>query len=294
MKSRYTLTALLISLLLVAACSIWKKDDPDKEIRAFIAEFEKSLAGSDEVVLKQFEAHQSKEAILSAIHVLQNKELDHLHCNTNFAAASIAHEANGIKIEIPVTLTAENLTDTLTRESSIIFWVEPDHGHFVISKLEGESFYNAYLSIKYEVNMALNKELEMANRKIYFETAHALQQKYDSIIWYVHYNAKTYYYAVSGPWENYFIDRNEKPAGYKMGLVDETGAVIIPLDYDLVGTPGMIESDIVEVKKDGLVGFFSIDGKQLIAPEYDWIIPYDENDTYALVKRDTTYGWLTK
>ncbi|HTJ48515.1 MAG TPA: WG repeat-containing protein, partial [Cyclobacteriaceae bacterium] len=72
------------------------------------------------------------------------------------------------------------------------------------------------------------------------------------------------------------------------------GAVIIPLDYDLVGTPGMIESNVVEVKKDGLVGFYSIEGKQLIAPEYDWIIPYDENDTYALVKRDTTYGWLTK
>src|SRR5690349_9396957 len=139
MKSRYTLTALIMSLLLVAACSIWKKDDPDKEIRTFISEFEKSLAGSDEVVLKQFEAHQSKEAILSAIHVLQNKELDHLHCTTNFATASIAHEANGIKIEIPVTLTTENLSDTLTKESTIILWVEPDHGHFVISKLEGES-----------------------------------------------------------------------------------------------------------------------------------------------------------
>jgi hypothetical protein len=53
------------------------------------------------------------------------------------------------------------------------------------------------------------------------------------------------------------------PHNYTMGLVSETGRVVVPPAYDLVGTIGFAKEDIIEVKKDGLVGHYNLEGKEL-------------------------------
>ncbi len=42
-----------------------------------------------------------------------------------------------------------------------------------------------------------------------------------------------------------------------MGLVDETGTVVIPVEYKLIGTPGFAKPQMIEVTKNGKVGYFN-------------------------------------
>jgi hypothetical protein len=78
-----------------------------------------------------------------------------------------------------------------------------------------------------------------------------------------------------------------------MGLVDQNGKEIVPVGYDLIGTVGFDVQNMVEVKKDGKVGYFSLDGVQVIPAVFDFIIPHMRGDIFALVKADSVYGWIS-
>jgi hypothetical protein len=106
------------------------------------------------------------------------------------------------------------------------------------------------------------------------------------VVWVAKHNDKDYYWVVNGSWSGTAVSG-------LMGLVDGEGRIIIPLDFDLIGTPGFVADNIIEVKRGGLAGYYQLDGKPLIPAEYQWLIPYDENGVYALAKTDTTYGWIT-
>jgi hypothetical protein len=136
---------------------------------------------------------------------------------------------------------------------------------------------------------------ELKKREAIYSKAKEIQQHYDSVIWYASYEKMNYFYVVNGSWNNYFV--NDEPAlkskGYTMGLVDDTGAVIIPLEYDLIGTIGFDVPGLIEIKKDGKVGFFNLETKQfVVTPAYEMIIPYTADNSFALVKRDSSYGWI--
>ena len=79
---------------------------------------------------------------------------------------------------------------------------------------------------------------------------------------------------------------------FKMGLVNATGKVIVPLEFDVIGNPSMVMNNSVEVTKDGKVGYFDLSGKEIIPAAYQWLVSYTKDDAAALVAKDSLNGWL--
>jgi hypothetical protein len=295
MKPKVLFLIMPLAIAMVAiACSIVKREDPEKEVRLFIAAFEKSLSGSEEGIFQYINARQSKEAILAGIRVLQNKDMEFIRVTPGFANTPISFEREGVKVVIPIAYTSEGLDNAYRRDSELTLWLQHTEGRFVITRFEAERFYNDYLQFKNSLAWEVNGKIEAAKREVYFARAAELQQSYDSVIWYVNYQNKIYYYVVMGEWQNYFTVYNNTatPTDYKMGLVDETGKVIIPVEYDLIGTPGFLKEGLVEVKKDGQVGYYSLTGEMVVPADYTWVIPYSKGDVFALVKHDSIFGWI--
>jgi hypothetical protein len=167
----------------------------------------------------------------------------------------------------------------------------------VITLLEGEEFYKKFAELRSNMQWDVEREEALKTRRPIYARAQEIQKGYDSVIWYTTYKDKNYFYVVNGKWVNYFKDYDSKEKNlatdYKMGLVDEAGTVIIPAEYELVGTIGFVHPDVVEVRKDGKTGYYQVATKQLIiAPAYDMIVPYDVAGAYALVSTDSVRGWL--
>jgi hypothetical protein len=133
----------------------------------------------------------------------------------------------------------------------------------------------------------------MADVRMFYDQARELQKDYDSIVWYVNHNYKTYYYAVNGSF-NFDSLKDKSLQNFKMGLIESDGRVIVPVQFDLIGNPSIFLEDAIEVRRGDQIGYYSLEGKELVAPIYDWLLPYSEGQTLAIVKRDSTYGWLDK
>ncbi|SKC87213.1 YARHG domain-containing protein [Ohtaekwangia koreensis] len=296
MFNRQLIIKIAIGIALFAsACSILKKEDPEKEIAAFLTAFQNTLTQPDPVILESFDARQSQESILSAIRILQNKENEFIVCTPSFQLAQILKEDAGIKVIVPVNFSSQNVEGDYHEETTLTLWLKPKKSSFVITKFEGEEFYKAFATMRSNMEWSVERLRELKKREAIYSKAKEIQQHYDSVIWYASYEKMNYFYVVNGSWNNYFV--NDEPAlkskGYTMGLVDDTGAVIIPLEYDLIGTIGFDVPGLIEIKKDGKVGFFNLETKQfVVTPAYEMIIPYTADNSFALVKRDSSYGWI--
>lgn len=287
----------LCLLLIVAACSILKKEEPDQDIVAFMTNFQNSLSQSDEAILGYFDARQSKESILSAIRILQNKEHEFIACTADFTAATISKEETGIRLSVPVHLVSQNIEGDYKKEATLTFWLKPRKKTFVISKLDGEEFYTAFSEIKSVLQWSVERIQEIKKREPIYARAKALQQQFDSVVWYANYDGRNYFYVVKGKWNRDLSDRvASKGSGeYTMGLTNEQGAIVIPVEYDLIGTIGFAVPGLVEIKKEGKVGYFNLETNQLIVePAYSMIIPYPADNAFALVKKDSIYGWVDR
>lgn len=93
MPRKSVLSIALIIAVVMAACSVLKKEDPDQAVRAFLVSFQNSLSKSDQEILKQFRVRQSPEAVLMVIRLLQNKE-KYFHCEAQFGSAFVGIEEN--------------------------------------------------------------------------------------------------------------------------------------------------------------------------------------------------------
>ncbi len=285
--------ALLVTILVIG-CSILKKDDVEKDIRTFLTSFQNSFDKSDQEILKFFNTPQADNVIMLAVDVLRNKDLQNIKCVPSFDKALIYFEDDGIRVVVPAIVQSTDMGVDLKNESSLTLYLKQKDNSFYISKLEGDEFYNSYVSLRNQMDGSEDLKKELLSRQSVFAKAKELQHQYDSVIWYAQYDSSTYFYVVNGQWSNYFMNYWEnphKPTNYKMGLVDQNGKVIIPVEYDLVGTLGFSLPGIVEVKKDGKVGYFNLEGKQLITAEYDMIIPFPAEEA-LIVKKDSTYGWF--
>ncbi len=291
-KTSYMKKILFYALLLcagVAACTIMKNDQLDKDAEQFLGEFQAMLTKSDSEILALFLSGQSEEEILKGVAVLQNKDGASVKTRVRYAEAIGKWDAGYLLIDLPVELSAEG--EEMVVKHLTLKLAQKKAGKFYINRLGGEEVYTAYHSLKYKVE---NRDL-LAKRaqdlKVYYDRAMELQKNYDSVVWYTQYKDTTYYFAVNG---TFVLDSlNEKsPATFKMGLVHENGKVVIPVEYDLIGNPSINIPDAVEVKRDGKVGYFDLNGKMLVPAEYTWVVPYEEGESKALVKKDTVFGWL--
>ena len=278
-----------------SSCSILTKEDAEKDIRIFIAEFSESLQGPDSLLFEHFRTPQSRQSLLLAIRVMQNKAMPYIHCTPDFQNAIISFEEDGIKVQVLIKLDAALQQSKEQRISDMVFWLQRRDDKFFIQKFEGERFYNEHISLRNSIDFEVNQRPMLVERAIHYETAHELQKKYDSVVWFTQYQDKSYYYVVNGHWTNYFLnEKNGKPSEeYNMGLVDEKGNEIVPPAFDLIGTPGIAMEDVVEVSKNKKVGYVQLSKGQLLVPaQYEWIIPYSTSFEFALVKKDSLYGWL--
>ncbi|HEY5750155.1 MAG TPA: hypothetical protein VIU12_29015 [Chryseolinea sp.] len=291
MKISTTLQVLAVVACFIMACSVVKKKASDKDIRVFLSSFQASLRQPDELILKQFESKQSREALVSAIHILKNEESEYVTCEALFESASILTDERGTQIIIPVVFRSKDLEMDYQKESTLTLWLMARAGSIVITQLDGLVFYAQFAELRNEMRWAVDRATEIKKRQPLYARAKALQQNFDSVIWCATYNTKNYFYVVNGAWSN--SDRKRATEGYTMGLVDEAGDTMIPPDYELIGTIGFDMPGIVEIKKAGKVGYFNIETKQLmIEPAYDMIIPYGRENILCIVKQDTVYGWV--
>lgn len=288
--------SLLILICLLAGCATVNRNEYEKEIRAYLDQFEQNLQNSDDIILQQFNVDKSAEALLRAIRIMQNKTLqeDSVQCFINFSTANIIFEEIDIRVEIHALFKSIHPEFDLKEESTLTLWLKSDHGKFSIRKIEADDFYQSFHSLSFRLGYSRHLAKAFKTREVYFAEAAQLQQQYDTIVWYSRHHDSTYYYAVNGVWEDYFNKRDKTKPDYKMGLINSKGRVIVPVKYDLIGTIGFDTENVIEVKRDSKVGHFSLDGKELIPAIYDWIIPYQSDSVYALVKNDTTYGWINK
>jgi hypothetical protein len=283
----------LIPILLaaiVAGCTVLKSD-PVTKVNEFLAEFQDKLdktTGEDQI-LALFQSAQSKESILSAIGVLRNTEYPAVSCAAYFGQAVILNDSTGLRVEIPALLSVDTLSVQASYNALFTLWLKESNGGFVVSRLDAEDFYNMFLQAKGEAAWVLDEQQVLEEHKRYFRIARLLQEMYDTAAFVATYNDDEYYYVAMGEW-----DIEGKGDG-KMGIVDSTGQVIIPLEYTIIGNPGLVADDIVEVNKDGVgTGYFDIvKRKMIIEPEYTWIIPYDKGKVYALAMNDTI-GWINR
>jgi hypothetical protein len=293
MKIRNAIPFFLI-LLIVYACSVLKKEDSNQEVRDFLVDFQASLLNSEDIVLKQFDAQQSRESLISAIRILQNKEHEFIVCESSFNAATIDLSGEFIQVTVPVAFRSRSLEEEYHENTSIIMWLQPKRKSYAIAKLDAVEFYNTFAKIKNEMQWTVEREREFQKREPVYALAKTLEANFDSLIWFTTYREKKYFYAVVGNWTNWFDQYAAKrPAmDAKVGLIDESGEVIVPIAYSLVGTLGFSHADIVEVNQDGKYGYFDLSSRREVIPAlYDLIIPYGRDGAKVIVKSDSAYGY---
>jgi hypothetical protein len=293
MKTRYLFLVCL--LLLSQSCSVLKKEDPEKKIRDFLLSFQQAITSDDKELLKQFDTQQSRELISSAIKVLQNKEHEFIVCEASYGLAEILMSEQSIQVNIPVTIRSQKLEDQYQEETSLTMWLKPKRNSYVIAKLGAEEFYKTFAGMRNKMEWEVEREREFSKRKPIYKTIALLESRFDSVIWFSRYKEQNFFYVVSGEWINWFkqYDAKRPVLDTKMGLATENGNVIVPMEYDQIGTVGFDFIDQVEVQKAGRVGLFDLKlGTVVIPVEYDLIVPYLKKEVYCIVKHDTAYSWF--
>jgi hypothetical protein len=290
-----SMPSFIISLLVIS-CSVIKTEDPEQKVRTFLSTFQNHLAGTDDQILEHFKVDQSRDAIISIVRILQNKE-SHIISTANFGQATLTNGEAEIQVSIPVILKVQSAESSDSTNVQLVLWLKQAEQSFVIFKLEGEEPYKAFMALKNNNEWAIQRQQALDERLWVYEKARELESKFDSVIWFCTYGNEKYFYVAEGEWTNYFLnydDRNKRNETAKIGLINNAGEIVIPIEYEMIGTIGFDHPGIVEISKDGKFGYFDINKKQVVLqPQYDVIIPITDGDNLAVVKTDTTFGWIS-
>ncbi len=289
-------SAFAIATVMVVSCSVFTKNDPNNDVVAFMQKFETDLAVSDSTALRLFDANQSQSisSIVTALKELRSPDAM-IECVADFRKPTILSDSLGLRAIIDVLLKPSVGN---SEQVPITFWLVVNQGNYSIKRLDANKFHSRYSRLLYETAVA--GELAESTRLLqpYIDASTRLQNTYDSVVWFSTYlpagatKDSTYYYVINGSWKQPNWNDTLKTTTYKMGLVSNGGKVLVPIEFDLIGSPGALWKDIVEVQKEGKVGYYSLMGKELVPPSYDRVIPYSADRARAIVKRDTTSGWL--
>jgi hypothetical protein len=295
MKFRFAAPILLVVLMLYS-CSVLRKDDNEKEIREFIASFQSKLTQPDDIILDMFDARQSRDIVMTAVRILQNKEHEFILCEPAYGTATIIIADESISVNIPVMFRSQNLNKKYEEATTLVLYLKRKKNSFVITKLDADAFYQTFARIKNDMQWQVEREREYLAREPVYALARNYEASFDSVFWYTRYESKTYFYVVAGQWENWFYRYEAKrpPAEGKVGLLNEAGEVIMPLQYDLVGTIGFDFPGLVEVNSNGKYGYFDVENRKLVVPvEHDILLPYKKNGVKCIVKTDTVFGYYS-
>lgn len=279
--------AMLLVLGTLVGCSILKGNDAEGKVKHYLARFAADIQQSDSLAAEHFRTDHSSWALRSALKVLRNDVESPVTTNLMFPQA-IVTLTDSIVVRVPVALTADSVGVTSQRMTTLEMTLIQQDTTFVITNWNGEVFYEDFWSFSRNILAGQTANEIQESRGHFYARARELQQTYDSVVWFLNMEPAHYYYVINGSWENPNGDAL-KSENYRMGLVDESGKQIIPLEFDLIGMPGESGEGLVEVKNSNKVGLYKLStGEQVIPADYDWIIPYENS---FLVKQDTTIGW---
>lgn len=282
--------SLICLLAFVTACSVSNKNDLDKDLKVFLTDFNNKLSQSDEVIWKQFMTLQNKEEIFKVIRVLQNRESKDISTKIITDDLLIHWDEGLLILNFPVYFYQNG--NYVERDYLLMKLIRKNDKYFIV-QMQGEDFYLGFNRVKYQTEENANLDIQKSRMKFYHDKAIELQKKCDSVIWFVNYKNETFYYGINGIYDfDSLIKTNH--GDFKMGLLDSLGNVVVPFEYDLIGTPGIALDGFIEVKKGSKIGYYNLKGEMVLPVEYDWLVPDEDAKSTAIVKKDSIYGWLDK
>ncbi len=279
MKSNRVLT---ISVLLIIAlgCNNNKSSQKlENGVSQFLDQFSRNLS-YDDITWSLFQTGQSREEVFKALYILQNRD-SIVRTTVSFEKATSSWKDRHVVVAIPVELSAGEEK----KEGQFELFLSRKDGHFHINRIGAEELYKEFYIMRSQIANAAKLAEELKYLSTYVNLARKIQGNYDSMAWFVKHNNNIYFYTVN-------CDTIAGKHKCLMGLVDATGKLLVPANFDLIGTPSIVLSECVEVKKDNKVGYYQMDGTLLIPAEYDWLVPFADGSTFALVMKDSVNGWL--
>ena len=86
-----------------------------------------------------------------------------------------------------------------------------------------------------------------------------------------------------------YVGREDAAGNMQYGCIDKTGAVVIPLEYELLS---LFSESLAYVSKDGKWGYIDKTGAVVVPLEYDDADGF--TDGLACVKKDGKWGYIDK
>jgi hypothetical protein len=282
---------IIATVMLAIACSGIGQKSIESKASDYLREFEQAVAKSDSAALKFFNSTQSQSSIVAALKYLRNPEPENVNAVPNFSSPLVLWDNDGLRAIVHVSISAADGTHA---DVPVIFWLKREQGNFSIDRMEAEKFYSYYVASLVKARAA--RELAANTKRIerYLTIAKSLRQTYDSVLWYVAQDTSTFFYVVKGSWQEPNDNEELRTELYDMGVVGWNGKVIVPVRYDLISTPGIFEKGLFEVQQAGKIGYYTLDGKEVVPARYDQSIPYSNGNSFAIVKSDSVHGWLDK
>ena len=191
------------------------------------------------------------------------------------------------EVTVPAVLSFEKLE---TRNTELTLKLVKQGDSYKITQVTAKRFLLDYVTYSnYIKDKTLRDEDRFSPETLAaFKVANQLKAKYDSVIWFDHFNGQPYYYVVKGKWEGYSPDS----ANYKMGLVGPDQKEIIPVEFALIHNISATFDNLVEVEKDHKRGFYDLAGKNVLPVEYDGIYPVSDAQSIAVLKKGDDLFWL--
>ncbi|HEY8930210.1 MAG TPA: YARHG domain-containing protein [Mucilaginibacter sp.] len=290
--------------LFIVRCKTQQKAQ-HPEISAFLNKFNKQIqARNVDSLMNYFEDGRQTQSFTYLAFYLTggktNKDKDKplVSVSLDVDGATIKTLNDNLSVAtVPVKLSHDSVADKQTILTFTIHKLLP--GSYKISAIDGQAFLKSYLA--YE--NAVKARFPYVEQVTYspgtleaFKIAATLKPKYDSVVWFAHFNNKPYFYVIKGKWdESTGIGRNADSAAvapYKMGLVGPDLKEIIPPEYDLVHNINATFPGLVEVEKDNKKGFYDLSGKIVLPVSYDQIFPVNDDSNLAVLRTGDDYFYL--
>jgi len=309
MKAKPIIIIFSILLLVTVVAIIVRSRNMAKpqqgEVAEFLKQFDSNLkAGNTDSLRNDFEIPKKLAVLTRLINVLANKTgfkgnepplfklaLDIDHSDIRILNNEMAQAL------IPVNFTSDSAA---TKISVLKLKVHKISAHnYKIVQVDANkliSDYSAYNSLIKSKTLT-DKDLYSEATLKAFETSAQLKKKYDTVIWFSHFNNKTYFYVVKGKWDmdlDIYHYKDTVIGPYKMGLVGPDMKEIIPPDYDLIHTIGATFPGLVEVEKDSKKGLYDLEGKNVLPAIYDELLPVEDQNNLAVLRNGNDYFYLKK
>jgi hypothetical protein len=284
--------------MLLYACKSEDKSDVANEnlsfLNEFVEQFKEGLsAEEDRKLLGMLKLERSQEALTELVKVLKNTHHS-IKCEFDFGRTTFQKIGeNQLQVWFPVSLVNTNYPNQEPEIFIVSAKVEKLDNSFVIREMDADLLYHKFTAFENRDFWKLELEAEYEKRKLVYELVERLQAGVDSVIWFTRYQDQLYFYFVQGEWnnpksfDNYRADAEKtvpKVGSYKMGLLDAEGMVVIPADYDLIGTLGFDMENLVEVKRNGKYGMYHLQSRLPVIPAvYDVLIPFATTDDKKLI-----------